>query len=58
MDTRARGQALCGALIEHARFQPALDDEGNAVESVFVANFAATAPVTATSADLAGVPIL
>ncbi|RJY09283.1 hypothetical protein D6201_07870 [Aurantiacibacter aquimixticola] len=58
VDTRARGQALCGALIEHARFQPALDDEGNAVESVFVANFAATAPVTATSADLAGVPIL
>lgn len=53
-ETYARGQNLCPAFEEHARFRPALDTDGNPVESVFVAHFGNTRPSVAI--DHAGVP--
>ncbi|APE29464.1 hypothetical protein [Aurantiacibacter gangjinensis] len=57
-EAEARGQALCPSLAEHARFEPARDGNGNPVESVFVAHFAASESTNVTNADLAGVPVL
>ncbi|KLE34047.1 hypothetical protein [Aurantiacibacter luteus] len=48
-------QDLCDALIATARFEPATDASGQRIDSVFVAQFAATRPTVA--ADYAGVPI-
>lgn len=52
----AYGQGLCDAIIESAQFQPAKDQQGNAIDSVFVAQFAPTRATVA--ADYAGMPIL
>ncbi len=52
----ARGQDLCEGFIEHARFQPARDADGEAIDSVYIADFGATRPVVA--ADYAGVPVI
>ncbi len=54
-DEPARGQKLCDGFIEDARFRPAVDEQGNAIDSVFIARFEETRPVVA--ADFAGVPV-
>ena len=41
------GQELCPLVIEHARFSPALDPDGNAIRSVFIARFGESDPVVA-----------
>ncbi len=41
------GQAICPLVIEHARFSPALDAEGNATRSVYFVRFGESDPVVA-----------
>ena len=43
----AKGQGLCPLMIEHARFQPALDEAGNPVASIFIARFGKSRPTNA-----------
>lgn len=51
----ARGHALCESFVEHARFEPALDADGQPIDSVFIAHFGATRPIVA--AHYAGEPV-
>lgn len=44
----AKGQGLCPLVVEHARFQPALDQAGNPVASIFIARFGKSRAVNAT----------
>lgn len=50
----ARGQELCESFVEHARFVPARDAEGTAIDSVYIADFGASRPLVA--AHYAGMP--
>ena len=43
----ARGQRLCERFIEHARFTPARDADGGAIDSVYIADFGASRPLVA-----------
>lgn len=43
----ARGQDLCESFIEHARFAPARDADGVAIDSVYIADFGASRPLVA-----------
>lgn len=51
----ARGQALCESLVEHARFIPALGEDGQPIDSVYIADFGGARPLVA--ADYAGVRV-
>ncbi|MGB3794871.1 MAG: hypothetical protein WA957_01040 [Alteraurantiacibacter sp.] len=52
---QAIGQGLSPSLVEHARFRPAQDADGNPVESVFILGINPTRPDVA--ADYAGVRV-
>lgn len=52
----ARGQDLCATLIETARFAPARNADGQAVEGVFIASFDGVRGINAS--QFAGVPII
>tara|TARA_B100000678_G_scaffold34429_2_gene25262 strand:+ start:1034 stop:1459 length:426 start_codon:yes stop_codon:yes gene_type:complete len=48
----AKGQSLCALIVKHARFEPARDAEGNAVRSLFVAQFGKSRAVNATTGQI------